>query len=145
MRLLDNPLRNNLNNILGNPGASLAGYEQRDAGGFSAGVRVKHAQSHDNDFAARRELQNAYYFLREGIPLIYSDAYNEAPGDHPFPRHANAPFLGQFNDNKMPDLACTRFGTDAQSHGSRRSLAKRADVVRYSQSPRHLESASSDS
>jgi glycosidase len=105
MRLLDNPLRNNLNNILGNPGASLAGYEQRDAGGFSAGVRVMHAQSHDNDFAARRELQNAYYFMREGIPLIYSDAYNEAAGDHPFPRHANAPFLGQFNDNKMPDLA----------------------------------------
>ena len=105
MRLLDNPLRNNLNSILGNPGASLAGYEQRDGGGFSAGVRVMHAQSHDNDFAARRELQNAYYFLREGIPLIYSDAYNEASGDHPFPRHANAPFLGQFNDNKMPDLA----------------------------------------
>ena len=105
MRLLDNPLRNNLNNILGNPGASLAGYEQRDAGGFSAGVRVMHAQSHDNDFAARRELQNAYYFMREGIPLLYSDAYNEASGNPPFPRHANAPFLGQFNDNKMPDLA----------------------------------------
>ena len=105
MRLLDNPLRNNLNNILGNPGASLAGYEQRDAGGFSAGVRVMHAQSHDNDYASRRELQNAYYFMREGIPLIYSDGYNEASGNPPFPRHANAPFLGQFNDNKMPDLA----------------------------------------
>jgi len=105
MRLLDNPLRNNLNNILGNPSASLAGYEQRDAGGFSAGVRVMHAQSHDNDFAAHRELQNAYYFLREGIPLIYSDGYNEADGNPPFPRHANAPYLGQFGDNKMPDLA----------------------------------------
>ncbi|HEU0008386.1 MAG TPA: alpha-amylase family glycosyl hydrolase [Verrucomicrobiae bacterium] len=105
MRLLDNPLRNNLNNILGNPAASLAGYEQRDAGGFSAGVRVMHAQSHDNDFVVHRELHNAYYFLREGIPLIYSDGYNEADGNPPFPRHANAPYLGQFGDNKMPDLA----------------------------------------
>jgi glycosidase len=105
MRLLDNPLRNHLNNVLGNPGASLSGLDQRDGGGFSAGVRVMHAQSHDNDFAARRELHNAYYFLREGVPLIYSDGYEEASGDPPFPRHANAPFLGQFGDNKMPDLA----------------------------------------
>lgn len=107
MRLLDNPLRNHLNNVLGNPSASLSGLDQRDAGGFSAAVRVMHAQSHDNDFAARRELQNAYYFMREGIPLIYSDGYNESPsgGGTPFPRHANAPYLGQFTDNKMPDLA----------------------------------------
>src|SRR6185503_10222459 len=105
MRLLDNPLRNNLNNILGNPSASLAGYEQRDAGGFSAGVRVMHAQSHDNDYAAHRELHNGYYFMREGVPLIYSDGYHEASGSPPFPRHANAPFLGEFGDNKMPDLA----------------------------------------
>ncbi|HEY2952296.1 MAG TPA: alpha-amylase family glycosyl hydrolase, partial [Verrucomicrobiae bacterium] len=76
MRLLDNPLRNYLNNVLGNPSASLAGLEQRDSGGLSAGARVMHAQSHDNDFAAHRELQNAYYFLREGVPLIYSDGYN---------------------------------------------------------------------
>jgi len=107
MRLLDNPLRNYMNNVLGNPGASLADLEQRDSGGLSAPVRVMHAQSHDNDYAAHRELQNAYYFLREGVPLIYSDGYFESPsnGGTPFPRHANAPYLGEFNDNKMPDLA----------------------------------------
>jgi hypothetical protein len=109
MRLLDNPLRNNLNNILGNPSASLAGYETRDGGGFSAPNRIMHAQSHDNSFATRRELQNAYYFFREGIPLIYSDGYNQEHtcdgcGD-PFPRVPYAPYLGQFGDNKMPDLA----------------------------------------
>ena len=36
MRLLDNPLRNYLNNVLGNPSATLAGLEQRDGGGFGA-------------------------------------------------------------------------------------------------------------
>jgi glycosidase len=118
MRLLDNQLRDHLNNVLGNPSATLAGLDQRDGGGLAAAVRVMHAQSHDNDFAARRELQNAYYFLREGIPLIYTDGYNESPsgGGTPFPRHANAPYLGQFGDRKMPDLAwlhhqCARGGT----------------------------------
>ena len=109
MRLLDNPLRNNLNSILGNPGASLAGYEQRDAGGFNAAQRVMHAQSHDNAYASHRELQNAYFFFREGVPLIYSDGYNMSQtcsgcGD-PFPRNAYAPYLGQYGDPKMPDLA----------------------------------------
>ena len=28
-----------------------------------------------------------------------------APGQQPFPRVASAPYLGQFGDNKMPDLA----------------------------------------
>jgi hypothetical protein len=108
MRLLDNPLRNNLNNILGNPGSTLAGYETRDGGGFSAPNRVMHAQSHDNGYANHRELQNAYYFFREGIPLLYSDGYNQESADgnsDPFPRIAYAPYLGQFGDNKMPDLA----------------------------------------
>jgi len=105
MRLLDSPLRNYLNNVLGNPSASLAGLDQRDFGGFSASVRVMHAQSHDNDYAAHRELQNAFYFMREGVPLIYSDGYYEASGNPPFPRHANAPYLGEFGDNKMPDVA----------------------------------------
>src|SRR5260221_1518882 len=43
MRLLDNPLRNYLNNVLGNPGATLAGLEQRDFGGFIAGGGVMDA------------------------------------------------------------------------------------------------------
>ena len=32
-----------------------------------------HAQSHDNDYASRRELQHALYFTRAGIGLIYTD------------------------------------------------------------------------
>ena len=109
MRLLDAPLQQNMNNILGNPSASLAGYEQRDAGGLSAPNRVMFAQSHDNGFSNHRELQLAYYFFREGIPVIYSDGYNQSSScstcGEPFPRVAYAPYLGEFGDNKMPDLA----------------------------------------
>src|SRR5687767_545352 len=47
MRLLDNPLRDHLNSVLGNPSASLSGLDQRDSGGLAAAHRVMHAQSHD--------------------------------------------------------------------------------------------------
>ncbi len=109
MRLLDSPLSGRLNTVLGNPSESLFGLDQPDSGGFAVANRVMYAQSHDNGFANRRELQLAYMFMREGIPLVYSDGYNEsfvppAP-EQPFPRHADAPYLGQFGDNKMPDLA----------------------------------------
>lgn len=105
MRLVDSPLSGTLNNVLGNPSASLIGLDQRDSGGFSAPNRVMYAQSHDNGFANHRELQLAYMFLREGIPVIYSDGYNQSSPPDYFPRVANAPYLGQFSDNKMPDLA----------------------------------------
>ena len=109
MRLIDNDLRNNYNNILGNPSATLSGYDQPGAGGFSPGVSVMHAQSHDNDFAARRELQHAFYFTRAGLPLVYTDGNHHAGNlegsGGAFPRHANTAYLGQWGDNRLPNLA----------------------------------------
>jgi len=112
MRLLNSPYHSKLNSVLGQPGGSLAGLEQRDykpsATAYSGAFSVLFAQSHDDAYASRRELHNAYNFFREGVPSIYSDGYNEAqanPGEDPFPRVASAPFLGQFGDPKMPDLA----------------------------------------
>jgi hypothetical protein len=110
MRLLGVPLHFHLNNVLGNPSATLSGLDQRDpsAASFSPINSVLFAQSHDDSVAIRRELHNGYNFLREGLPSIYTDGYNESvppPGEQPFPRIADAPYLGQFGDNKMPDLA----------------------------------------
>jgi glycosidase len=112
MRLLNAPYHSHLNSVLGQPGGTLAGMEQRDfqpgGSGFSGAFSVLFAQSHDDGYASRRELHHAYNFFREGVPSIYSDGYNEAtaaPGEQPFPRVASAPFLGQFGDPKMPDLS----------------------------------------
>jgi hypothetical protein len=111
MRLLGVPLHFHLNNVLGNPSASLSGLDQRDpsAASFSPMYSVLFAQSHDDSVATRRELHNAYNFMRECLPSIYTDGYNEsespAPGEPPFPRVAEAPYLGQFGDPKMPDVA----------------------------------------
>jgi hypothetical protein len=108
MRLVDNDLRSNLNNRLGNPGAGLQNFQYPGHGGFGADVTVMHAQSHDSDYAARRELQHAIYFTRAGIGLIYTDGnyHAETLGESggAFPRHANTSFLGQWGDQRVPNL-----------------------------------------
>ncbi|MFM8365219.1 MAG: hypothetical protein ACKOAS_08735, partial [Verrucomicrobiota bacterium] len=108
MRLVDNDLRSLLNNRLGNPGASLAGLDAPGAGGFPASLGVTHANSHDNDYAAQKEWQHAYYMFREGMGLIYSDGYYKAgtlgESGGAFPRHANTNFLGQFGDPRIPNI-----------------------------------------
>lgn len=128
MRLVDSPLQGTLNNVLGNPSASLVGLDQRDSGGFSAPNRVMFAQSHDNAFSNHRELQLAYMFAREGIPVIYSDGYNQSSAPDYFPRVANAPYLGEFGDNKMPDLAWLH---QQLSRGGTRPRWSDADIVAF--------------
>jgi Alpha amylase, catalytic domain len=111
MRLLNAPLQGWMNNALGN-GTSLSGLDGRDfapGGAFSQVQAVQFAQSQDQSSccATHRELQNAYYFMHEGLPEIYSDGYNQSqapPGQFPFPNNAFARYLGEFGDNQMPDI-----------------------------------------
>ncbi len=108
MRLLDNDLRHHLNSQLGNPWGTLAGMDAPGSHGFAPGSSVMHAQSHDSDYAARRELQHALYLTRGGIGIIYSDGNHKAGllkgSGGAFPRHANTNFLGQWGDNRIPNL-----------------------------------------
>ncbi|MSU58562.1 MAG: hypothetical protein EXS35_10350 [Pedosphaera sp.] len=107
MRLVNSPYHFQLNSILGT--GSLVGLDQRDykpyGSAFSGQYSILFAQSHDDASATRRELQNGYNFFREGLPCIYSDGYNQSGAPDYFPAVANAPYLGEFGDNKMPDLA----------------------------------------
>jgi len=108
MRLVDNPLRTEFNNRLGSPFNGLDGFDNSGAGGFDPALTVMHAQSHDNDFASRRELQHAMYFTRAGLGLLYTDGNYQAEtlgeSGGAFPRHANTSFLGQWNDARVPNL-----------------------------------------
>lgn len=108
MRLVDNVLREQLNGKLGNPSSGLEGFDAPGSGGFAADQGVMHAQSHDNDYAARRELQHAFYFLRQGLGLLYTDGNYQAEtlgeSGGAFPRHANTSFLGQWGDGRVPNL-----------------------------------------
>lgn len=108
MRLVDNDLRSQLNSRLGNPSNGLQGYDWAGSGGFAANVGVTHAQSHDSDYAARKELQHAFYFLRDGLGLLYTDGNYQAEtlgeSGGAFPRHSNTSFLGQWGDGRVPNL-----------------------------------------
>ena len=132
MRLVDNILREQLNGKLGNPGSGLNGFDAPGAGGFSAAHGVTHAQSHDNDYAARRELQHAFYFTREGMGLIYTDGNYQAEtlgeSGGAFPRHANTSFLGQWNDARVPNLLYIH---DQFARGYQRGAWSDADFVAY--------------
>jgi len=108
MRLIDNPLRTEFNNRLGSPFNGLNGFDSPGAGGFDPSLTVMHAQSHDSDFAARRELQHAMYFTRAGLGLLYTDGNYQAEtlgeSGGAFPRHSNTSFLGQWDDPRVPNL-----------------------------------------
>ena len=108
MRLVDNPLRTEFNNRLGSPYNGLNGFDSAGAGGFDPALTVMHAQSHDNDYAARREPQHAMYFTRAGLGLLYTDGNYQAEtlgeSGGAFPRHSNTSFLGQWNDSRVPNL-----------------------------------------
>ncbi len=132
MRLVDNDLRSNLNNVLGNPSSGLQDYQFAGHGGFSDSVTVMHAQSHDNDYASRRELQHAIYFTRAGIGLVYTDGnfHAETLGESggAFPRHANTSFLGQWGDSRIPNLL--KIHQDF-ARGSQKGRAGTADLITY--------------
>ncbi|MBX7211499.1 MAG: hypothetical protein K1X78_24550 [Verrucomicrobiaceae bacterium] len=146
MRLVDNVLRNNLNSKLGNPSDGLNGYDQPGAGGFAASVGVAHAQSHDNDYAARRELQHAMYFTREGMGLIYTDGNYQAEtlgeSGGAFPRHANTAFLGQFGDGRVPNLTYIH---DQFARGYQVGKWSDADFIAYERIDKRENGAMADS
>ena len=108
MRLVDNPLRQQFNDRLGSPWNGLNGFDSSGAGGFDPSLTVMHAQSHDNDYASRRELQHAMYFTRAGLGLLYTDGNYQAEtlgeSGGAFPRHSNTSFLGQWDDRRVPNI-----------------------------------------
>src|SRR2546428_1885449 len=105
MRLLGTPLRDQMNSALG--GGCLNGMDGRDFGAFSPAQSVMFAQSQDASgcCATHREMQNAYYFMHECIPEIYSDNYNLSGPPSYFPNRPYANYLGQFGDPQMPEVA----------------------------------------
>ena len=132
MRLVDNQLRNEMNSRLGSPWNGLTGYDSPGWGGFAPNLGVMHAQSHDNDYASRRELQHAFYFLREGLGLLYTDGnyHAETLGESggAFPRWANTSFLGQWGDARVPNLL---YCHEQFGRGSQRGVWSDGDYVAW--------------
>ncbi len=108
MRLVDSPLHGFLNGNLGQPWGTLDGLQYPGGRGFAAPDSVPYVKSHDDDYATRPELQFALNLTRAGLPTVYTDGNYQAEtlgeSGGAFPRHANIAFLGQFGDNRIPNL-----------------------------------------
>ena len=136
MRLLNAPLQNFLGSTLGNPSGSLSGLDGRDfvppfSDGFSPMQSVQFAQSHDHSNTNQPliELQNAYDFMHEGLPEIYSDGWNlSSPSSGPFPAYAMTSFLGEFNDNRLPEIA---YAHNQLARGGSRGRWSDNDIVAF--------------
>lgn len=111
MRLENQPLYNQLNGAF-NGGSSLAGMDGRDympASGscdgspnFSAAQAVNFPLDQDYGFYANLGLEDAYNFMHEGLPMVYSDGFNHnTSSGTPVVSYAN--YLGEFADNTVPD------------------------------------------
>ncbi len=110
MRLLDARTHQTFNDAFGNP-AGLSGLDSAD---YVSGVQmgrylgVYYAKSHDDNVAYREELHNAMNLTRAGLPVIYTDGNRHAEtlgqSGGAFPRHANTAYLGQWGDQRIPNL-----------------------------------------
>jgi hypothetical protein len=112
MRLLNSPLRDTLNSALSGYGSLPTGLDQSGFSPYSTaftmtqGVQFAEDQDHILCCPTHREMQNAYYFMHEGLPMIYSDNFNWAgsPSDSAtFPQVPMTDYLGQYGDNTMPE------------------------------------------
>ncbi len=113
MRLLNQPLYNQLNNYIS--GASGYGMDARDYippgancdanGNFSAAQAVNMPQTQDGGTCcpADQALEDTYLFMHEGLPMVYSDGFNHnLAGGTPIVSYAN--YLGELGDNTIPDI-----------------------------------------
>lgn len=116
MRLLNQPLYNYVNGIF-NYGNSTAGMDGRDYapscvncncdgnGNYSMAQAVNMPQTQDGGTCcpANPGMEDAYMFMHEGLPGVYSDGFNHnTGGGTPIVSYAN--YLGEFGDNSMPEI-----------------------------------------
>jgi glycosidase len=145
MRLLNQLLYNQFNNAFNNYTSSpgLYNMDGRDYipprsncdanGNFSAAQAVNFPQTQDNGSCcpAHPELQDAYYFMHEGLPMVYSDGFNHnlsslTNGSTPIVSYAN--YLGESGDNTMPDAMYTH---NQLSRGGTRSRWADQNIIAF--------------
>ncbi len=103
MRLADDGF---LNALKANIGSNLEGMDNAYYGVSSPGEVVEYVMSHDNNYiwGGDREQAHAVMLTREGLPIVYTDGYNQSGAPDWFPKPAEIPFLGQFGASYLPDL-----------------------------------------
>jgi len=147
MRLLDARTHQTLNDRLCNAGG-LYGLDTADyISGFQMGASlgVYYAKSHDDNVAYNEHLHNAINLTRAGLPDIYTDGNRHAEtlgqSGGAFPRHANTQYLGQWGDNRIPNLVYIH---NQFARGYQRSVWADGDVLAYERIDKRVNPAMSD-
>ncbi len=122
-----------LNAVKGNVGANLGGMDDSSYAVINPQQSMHYVMSHDNNYlwGGDREQAHAVLLAREGLPIVYTDGYNQSGSPDWFPKPAEIPFLGQFAQPYIPNLLDIRrhFGWGYQS--SRWSAWDFTSWVRY--------------
>ena len=95
-----------LNGVKGSIGSDLSGMDSSYYGLISPGQSMPYVMSHDNNYLWSGDRQQAHAVLltREGLPIVYTDGYNQSGAPDWFPKPAENPFLGQFGNTWMTNL-----------------------------------------
>jgi hypothetical protein len=116
MRLENFPLYSFLGGVFS--GTSMSGMDGRDFippggncdshGNFSGAQAVNFPMVQDPGYCClpNQTLADSYFFMHEGLPMVYSDGFNHNP-DGNTPIISYALFLGQSNNNTLPDTMYT--------------------------------------
>ena len=103
MRLADDSFLNAIKNNIGN---TLSGMHLSNYGVSRQDQRVLYVMSHDNNYLWGGDREQAYAITlsREGLPIVYTDGYNQSGSPDWFPKPAEIPFLGQWDSHYLPNL-----------------------------------------
>ncbi|MFO1531923.1 MAG: hypothetical protein U1F77_19890 [Kiritimatiellia bacterium] len=132
MRLVDNDLRSWLNDHLGSPWNGIAGWINPAGAGWRRLPSRSCTRRATTTTTPPPRTATPTYFTRAGLPLIYTDGnyHAETLGESggAFPRHANTAFLGQFGDNRVPNILYVH---NHFARGDRRSAYGDGDFIAY--------------
>lgn len=106
MRIANDNFLNAMNNMVGE---NLSGMDSPSYGiyGGNPHAVAHYVMSHDNNYLwggdewnpwGNRPQAHALLLAREGLPIVYTDGYNQAGEPDYFPYPSQIPFLGQFRD-----------------------------------------------
>jgi hypothetical protein len=100
MRIASDDFLNRIGGFSG-IGNSLGDFDQPGFGTFGVDTGMMYCMSHDNTSAdgSVRPSAHKYMLTRAGIPIVYTDGYNQSEGPDYFPKPSGVPFLGQFGAN----------------------------------------------
>ena len=91
------------------PSTSYEGNCSGSGGNFSMAQAVNFPMVQDPGFQwmPNQDFMDSYFFMHEGLPMVYADGFNHNMVPNSTPTESLANYLGEFNDASLPDIMYT--------------------------------------